>query len=42
MLFSGNLAHEEGSSVAFKFDNTTISLADKSLPAPDKRGHMNK
>lgn len=31
---SGNLAHKKGSSVAFKFDNTTISLADKSLPAP--------
>lgn len=37
LSFSGNLAHKKDSSVAFKFDNTTISLADKSLPAPDNR-----
>lgn len=34
---SGNLAHKKGSSVAFKFDDTTISLADKSFPAPDNK-----
>lgn len=33
MFFGGNLAHKVFS-VAFKFDNTTVSLADIPLTAP--------
>lgn len=36
MFFGGNLAHKVFS-VAFKFDNTTVSLADIPLTAPERR-----
>lgn len=34
LFFPENLADKRASSAAFLFDNTTVSLAHKSLPAP--------